>query len=147
MPLDATLGIIDKWGYMRNGDYRPTRFESSSNKNGFECGKVLREGVCHGFFIYVMGTDLIFLTNTVQRVLLLIRRIWVKLSIVFTLLLGRSEDISTSRLSRFLNLLSSIDWSRTFNTSSNFLLHFWTVWDGVDGKDSKKLKKYDVEME
>ena len=68
--------------------------------------------------------------------MLLIRRIWFKLSTIFTLLLGRSEDILTSKwLSRLLNLLSSIERPRTFfNSSSNLLLHRCTVWDGVDGK-------------
>ena len=37
--------------------------------------------------------DLIFFTITVERYLLLIRRIWVKLSSMFILLLARSEDI------------------------------------------------------
>ena len=49
-------------------------------------------------------------------VLLITRRIWVKLSTVFILLLRRSENILTSRLlSRLLDLLSSIDsdWPRT----------------------------------
>ena len=56
--------------------------------------------------VFYLCTDLIFFTNTVQRVLLLIRSIWVgKLFTVFILLLGRSEVILTSRLlSQLLNL-------------------------------------------
>ena len=80
--------------------------------------------------VFYLCTDLIFFTNTVQRVLLLIRSICVgKLFTVFILLLGRSEVILTSRLlSQLLNLLSIIERPRTiFNTSSNFLLHCWTA--------------------
>ena len=143
MPLDATLRIIDKRGYMRNWDYRPARFESSSTRRNDNGGK----GVSDNIFYLCHGTDLILFTDTLQRVLLLIRRIWFKLSTAFTLLLGRSEDILTSRLlSWLLNLLSSIEWSRTFfKASSNLLLHRWTVWDGVNGKVSEKWKN-SVEM-
>ena len=66
-------------------------------------GYVIDFYLCHGY-----GSN--FFTDTVQRVLLFIRTIWFKLSTVFTLLLGRSEDILMSRqLSRLLNLLSIID--------------------------------------
>ena len=80
-------------------------------------------------FIPCHDTDLIFFTNTVQRVLLFIQRIWVKSFTVFILLLERSEDVLTSRLlSCFLNLLSIVERPRTiFNASSNFLLHCWTA--------------------
>ena len=134
MSLDATLRIIEKWRYMRNGDCPPTRFQSVFQQKRLRMrivGIMTMDGKWYVIvFIPCHDTDLIFFTNTVQRVLLLIRSIWVgKLFTVFILLLGRSEVILTSRLlSQLLNLLSIIERPRTiFNTSSNFLLHCWTA--------------------
>ena len=131
MPLDATftdylqMRVHAETTSQRDSSCLPTKMDSNAakycrlNDNG---GK----GVRDSFFYLCHGTDLIFFMNTVQRVLLLIRSIWVgKLFTVFILLLGRSEVILTSRLlSQLLNLLSIIERPRTiFNASSNFLLH------------------------
>ena len=136
-PNEIRLGVVfqQKWIRMRQSTVGIMRMAGRGN--------VIVFYLCH-------GTDLIFFTNTVVAYTNNLVQI-INGFHKFTLLLGRSEDTLTSesrRLSRLLNLLSSVDWSRTFfNSLSNLLFHCWTVWDGVDGKDSKKLKKYDVEME
>ena len=156
MPLDAMLQIIDKRGYMRNGDYRPTRFESSSNRNWFEIsnaesttvGIMTMDGKGCDSFLSMWWVPTYFFLRTPSRGFVTHTQIRVKFFTAFiVLLLDRSEDISTSRLlSRLLNLLLSIEGPRTFfNASSNLLLHRWMVWDGVDDKTDEKLKK-NVEM-
>ena len=134
--------IIDNSEYMRNGDYLPTRFEAqadavnivfqtkidSNAESTVGIMTMAGKGYVSFCLLIVNYAMVLIFTNTVRRFVLLIRRIWVKLSKVFILLLTRSEDISTSRpLFLLHNLLSSIERTRTFvNASSYLLLHRWT---------------------
>ena len=87
--------------------------------------------------------------NPVWRFLLLLRRICVKLSVAFTLLLAGSENILTSKsLSLLFNLLSSIERTRTFVNGLNAFAA--SPLDGPEADDKavgKNLRKNFVEME